>query len=583
MLRAHRNLAPELLESCGRLALGQCLCGRAAATGEVVFADSIDERHDIRYDGIHPHGHYCVPIKDRGEVLGVLNFYVPEGHVRNPDEERMLRTVADVLAGVIRRKHAEEEHLQAEERYRSVSESATDAIIAIDSYGNVISWNKGAEIMFGRDEGEMIGKPLLAVIPGRYRAGHEAGLRALREKTREPHLLGSMIELHGLRRNGDEFPLELSIGRWSVDDEVFYSGIIRDMTKRKEIEEQLRSARDGLEVRVEERTRELRDEIGERERVEQALRGQTLLVDLLHRAAVDANEAPDTDEAMRSCLAHICRYTGWPVGHVCVADRTDPSALVPSGVWHTEDPIRFAPLRRALEGACYSKGEGLPGRVLATGRPAWNTDLNRDVAFPAREEGAAVGLKSGFALPVLVRSDVVAVLQFFSDEDVVPDEPLLEAVGNIGTQLGRVVERRRAEEGTYLAAKVFENSLHGMIVTDPEGIIVSVNPAFSTMTGYSRDEAVGATPAILSSGRHDDAFYREMWQSLMDQAQKRRVLSGVAGDHRHSWHRRESQRLPGRLHRHHQASQGGGGPASGQGAGRRRQPCEIRFPVQHEP
>ena len=64
------------------------------------------------------------------------------------------------------------------------------------------------------------------------------------------------------------------------------------------------------------------------------------------------------------------------------------------------------------------------------------------------------------------------------------------------------------------AASVFDNTSEGIVITDTRGVILSVNPAFSRVTGYSPEEAIGRTPKLLASGRHDDAFYRDMWTSL---------------------------------------------------------------------
>lgn len=102
-LAVERDLGPELVKKCQRVALGYCLCGRAAQTREMVFSGDIDARHDITFPGMKPHGHYCVPIISRGELLGVLNLYVDTGHVRDTEEEAFLTTVANTLAVVIER------------------------------------------------------------------------------------------------------------------------------------------------------------------------------------------------------------------------------------------------------------------------------------------------------------------------------------------------------------------------------------------------------------------------------------------------------------------------------------------------
>jgi diguanylate cyclase (GGDEF)-like protein/PAS domain S-box-containing protein len=77
-----------------------------------------------------------------------------------------------------------------------------------------------------------------------------------------------------------------------------------------------------------------------------------------------------------------------------------------------------------------------------------------------------------------------------------------------------VSERKRSESGLRLAASVYANSYEGIIICAPDKTIVDVNPAFTRITGYSRDEALGRTPKILSSGKHDTAFYQQMWTSI---------------------------------------------------------------------
>jgi len=107
-MMVQRNLPDSLLQSCALLPFGKCLCGKAAATREIVFVDHLSDEHDIRYDGIQPHGHYCIPIMLERRLLGVLNIYVAAGHVSDAEEKAALKTVADTLAVVIERKQAEE-------------------------------------------------------------------------------------------------------------------------------------------------------------------------------------------------------------------------------------------------------------------------------------------------------------------------------------------------------------------------------------------------------------------------------------------------------------------------------------------
>jgi len=84
------------------------LCGKSAETREIVFTNHLNAEHEITYDGIEPHGHYCIPIIAEENLLGVLNIYVEANHVREASTEGFLKNVVDTLAVVIERKMTEE-------------------------------------------------------------------------------------------------------------------------------------------------------------------------------------------------------------------------------------------------------------------------------------------------------------------------------------------------------------------------------------------------------------------------------------------------------------------------------------------
>ncbi|MEN8177943.1 MAG: response regulator [Pseudomonadota bacterium] len=99
LLMAKHNLSPTLHKLCVQVPFGHCLCGRAAQHKEVQYAACIDDRHDVRFDSMQPHGHYNVPILTSGsEVLGVIVFYLPHGHPQDAAEIDYLKRMADVFS-----------------------------------------------------------------------------------------------------------------------------------------------------------------------------------------------------------------------------------------------------------------------------------------------------------------------------------------------------------------------------------------------------------------------------------------------------------------------------------------------------
>ncbi|HZQ87938.1 MAG TPA: EAL domain-containing protein, partial [Acidimicrobiales bacterium] len=218
------------------------------------------------------------------------------------------------------------------------------------------------------------------------------------------------------------------------------------------------------------------------------------VVALLQRAAVAANEAEDIEAAAVAVLHAVCLHTGWPVGHLYVMG--DDGMLQPTTSWHLDHPERFATFREITERTPLRPGEGLPGRVVADG-PSWITDVTADPNYPRSRHLVDIGVRAGFAFPVLVGDETAAVLEFYAEEAREPNASLLDAMGHIGTQLGRVVERSRAqdllEDSEHRTRMVIETANDAFIAIDPDSVIVDWNRQAEVTFGWTREEAIGQT------------------------------------------------------------------------------------------
>lgn len=130
---------------------------------------------------------------------------------------------------------------EAEEICRLVMQSATDALILVDDSQKILIWNKSAESLFGYSADEVIGKPLQIIIPERFRLSHERGMQRL-ISMENSWFMGRDFEITSLRKDGTEFPVEISLAKWNKEDKLFFTGIIRDITKRKTREQKLHDA-----------------------------------------------------------------------------------------------------------------------------------------------------------------------------------------------------------------------------------------------------------------------------------------------------------------------------------------------------
>jgi diguanylate cyclase (GGDEF)-like protein/PAS domain S-box-containing protein len=145
----------------------------------------------------------------------------------------------DLLLNGTEHKRAKDELRKSEARYRAVVNTASDAIITITPDGIIHSFNRGAERIFGYRAEEVIGQLFTLIMPERFREQCMLGLRRYLE-THESRVIGGTTELIGLRNDGGEFPVELSLGEVQEDGDRLFAAIIRDITERKRSEEALR-------------------------------------------------------------------------------------------------------------------------------------------------------------------------------------------------------------------------------------------------------------------------------------------------------------------------------------------------------
>jgi PAS domain S-box-containing protein len=116
--------------------------------------------------------------------------------------------------------------------FNALAEAAPDAIVCGDAYGRITYWNRAAEDDFGYTSAEAVGQPLTLIIPERFRHLHEDGMERYLA-TGKPKIIGRPVELAGLRKDGSEFPVEISIGTWTSDGEVHFTAILRNIGDRR--------------------------------------------------------------------------------------------------------------------------------------------------------------------------------------------------------------------------------------------------------------------------------------------------------------------------------------------------------------
>jgi len=156
-----------------------------------------------------------------------------------------IATLSTVLSAVLTSMFDRHQMLQAtalaesEEKLKAVAETAADAIVSGNHHGQIIYFNPAAERIFGYAPEEVIGKPLTLLMPERFQEALREGMAEFLQ-TGDAHVIGR--ELVGRKKTGAEFPLELSLAPWKARGDIFFTGIIQDITARKQTEQALKDS-----------------------------------------------------------------------------------------------------------------------------------------------------------------------------------------------------------------------------------------------------------------------------------------------------------------------------------------------------
>ncbi len=187
-------------------------------------------------------------------------------------------------------------------------------------------------------------------------------------------------------------------------------------------------------------------DITERRESQEAYIRETSFVALLQKIAITANEALSIEEALQVCIDEVCSLMDWPIGHVYMLSDDESPVMVPADIWHMDNEEKFLSFRTATEKSTFHYGEGLPGRIMKSGKPAWVTDVNKASFYIRGRHVQDLGVTTAFAVPVITGGEVVAIMEFYSRTEIEPDEKLLDVMGDIGKQLGVVAERSRSRQ-----------------------------------------------------------------------------------------------------------------------------------------
>jgi PAS domain S-box-containing protein len=290
------------------------------------------------------------------------------------------------------------------ESSRILAETASDAIITIDTESTILFVNKAAERIFGHTDKEMVGSKLTMLMPEYLRHLHREGLKNY-VATGQKHISWEAAELPGLHKSGHEITLELSFNEFNRNGERFFTGIARDISKRKQDERRLA---------------------------------------LQHSVADILANANNVDDAAPKLLETICLNLDWQIADFWLVDRNDDALRLVSN-WRDDSLTHTEDFEATSRQARFPKGESFPGKIWLERQPIWVPDFGAD-NFPRSEAAARGNLHSAYGFPIILSEQVFGVIELFSSRKRDPDQLMLDTLVAIGSQIGQFIDRKSHEQ-----------------------------------------------------------------------------------------------------------------------------------------
>jgi two-component system, cell cycle sensor histidine kinase and response regulator CckA len=332
----------------------------------------------------------------------------PKNGLEMPDKKPRSREVTGSRRRAARGEPLASELAQPDEaRHRrgatvdTVLETAPLGILMIDRTGRIVSANGELQRMFGYERGELAGQSVDTLLPERLRRAHARQRGGFFADPRVRRM-GQGLDLVARRKDGREFPVEISLSFIEKKDELLALGFVTDITPRKEAERRLQA-----EFAV---------------------------------TRVFAEMAP-IEAVVPRLLQALGESLGWELGELW---HVDDDRLRWHASWHLPalDPSDFDAASRPL---AFPTGAGLPGRVWAAGHALWAEDVQRDAGFARATAAAQLGVRAACAFPIRSDRGVTGVVVLLSREARERDDALRAMLTDVGRRIGQHLELRRAE------------------------------------------------------------------------------------------------------------------------------------------
>lgn len=322
---------------------------------------------------------------------------------------------------------------ESEARTRAIVAHAADGIITSNESGTIETFNTTAERIFLYPAREAIGHNISMLIPKPENEKHQGYIDTYL-RTGHKKIIGFRREVTAQRRDGTTFPLSLAVSEVTFGKRRLFTALVRDLTEEK---------------------------VAERQLITQYAVARILA------------ECTTIEEAAPKILQAVCTNLGWQVGALWQVDQ-QAGLLRCLEIWCSA-PQQFTEFVTTTKSTQFSKDQGLPGRVWATGQPIWIPDVVKDSNFPRARIANKENLHAACAFPVQLGEATYGVMEFFSYHIHEPDETLLHQMSAVGSQLSQFIERLQAVKKIASLAKFPEENPYPIIRVAPNGTVLYRN------------------------------------------------------------------------------------------------------------
>jgi len=351
------------------------------------------------------------------------------------------------------RKLVQEELQIAEQNFRNSIDNSPLGIRIVTAEGELLYTNQAILDIYGYNSVEELkATPTKEHYTPKSYAEHQE--RIQRRKQGKP--VPASYEVSIARKDGEIRQLITSRKAVVWGGEVQYQVIYQDITERKRAEEETH---------------------------------------LLLMTTQAIGESQDFYAALGFALRKVCETTGWNFGEAWVPSR-DGKILECSPTWYSSTNS-LRKFRKLSEEFTFPPNMGLPGRIWSSKQPEWIPDVSSEseAVFLRAQIALESGLKAGFGVPIIANGQVLAVLTFFMFEPREEDNRLVELVSAVATQLGSVIQRKRAEDEVKRAAEewrtTFNSITDSVSICDKDFRLIRVNQAFADVVKMKPEKLIG--------------------------------------------------------------------------------------------